>query len=78
MSLTVLGKESFRLIGYCQSEIKSNDFKFKTSIFVINNSMDFDLIIGTDVIHQGTLTVFSSDVKIHKSQNEPKPPILIL
>lgn len=47
MCLTELGKKFFRPTDY------SSDSKFETSIFVIkDNSIDSDLIIGTNVIHQ--------------------------
>lgn len=72
-NLTALEKTSFRQIGYFQAEIEIDDFKFKNSVFVINdNSIDFDIIIDTDVIHQATLIISSNDVKINKSQNQLK------
>lgn len=36
------------------------------------NSIKFDLIVGTDVIYQSILTDSGIDVKIHKSENYPK------
>lgn len=39
----------------------------KPSVFVINdNSIDIDMIIGTDLIHLVTLTISSDDAKINK------------
>lgn len=51
MSLTRLGQKSFRPIVYVKTGIKTDDSKFETSIFLINdNSLNFDLNIGSDVI----------------------------
>lgn len=43
-------------------------------VFVVKNekSIDTDIIIDTDVIHQGILTITSNKVKIHKYQIETK------
>lgn len=34
------------------------------------NSIDFDVLIRTDVIRQGILTIFGNYVKINKFQND--------
>lgn len=43
-------------------------------VLVLKNekSIDIDIIIGTDVIHQSILTIASNKVKIHKYQIETK------
>lgn len=47
----MLGKKSFRPIGYFKAEINTYDWKFETGTFVLNdNSINFDLINGSDAI----------------------------
>ena len=63
-----LEKLSIRPFGYFNVEIEIDDSKFNTDIFVINdNSVNFDLIIGTDVINQGILTVSSTGITMSKN-----------
>lgn len=53
-----LGKTSFTPISFFQAEIESEDSKYEISVFLINdNSIDFDKIIGTDIIQLGTIII---------------------
>lgn len=64
MSFNWAREKSFKSIGYFNAEIGIDDSKFETYIFVrSDSSINFDLIISTDIIHQGTLTVSGNDVK---------------
>lgn len=65
MRLTRLGKKSFRyLIKFKQKSFC--DSKLQTPIFLINdNSLHFNIIFGTVVIHLGALTISVNDVKIN-------------
>lgn len=59
-------KKSFRSICYFQAKIEIGDCKFETFVYVINdNFVDFDIIIVTNVMHQGTLDISDNDVKIN-------------
>lgn len=50
-----------------------DDSRFENSVFVIhNNSIDFDMTIGTDVLQQCILTISRNNVKIYKCQNNSK------
>lgn len=60
-----------RPIGYFEAEIKTDDSKFETSVFVINDN-SIDMIIDTDVMQQGALTISGNDVKINKCHNDSK------
>lgn len=72
-----ISQKAFRPIGYFEAKIEIEDSKYETSDFVINdNSIDFDMIIGTDVIHQDVLTICGNYVKINKYQKALKIPWL--
>lgn len=50
-----LDKKSFQLICYFQTEVKIDDSTDETFIFLSNdNSIDSDMITGTDTIDEGT------------------------
>lgn len=69
ISLTRLEKNNFYSNWLHKAEVKIDNSKFEISSFAINdNSSNFDLIIGTDIIQQGKLNVSDNDAE-KKSMN---------
>lgn len=71
VTLTGLGKSSVKPLGYFRAENEINDLKLIIDTYVINeSSICFDLIFGTDIIHQGTLTISGIEVRMYKIDTE--------
>lgn len=70
VTLSGLGQSSIRPLGCFRSEIEIDGSKFDAEIFVIKDELvNFDLILGMDVINQGTLTISTNGVRLDKTES---------
>lgn len=75
----IIGKKYFRPIGYFQAKIEIDHSKFETCVSIIRgSSINVDINIGIDILHQGTLSVSGNVVKILKYQNDSKNSLIDL
>lgn len=63
-----LRKTSIKPADYFNAEIETNNSKFKVDTFVVkDNTISFDLIVGTHIIHQETLIKMCSKTGVVSS-----------
>ncbi|GFR22906.1 hypothetical protein TNCT_719451 [Trichonephila clavata] len=65
IKLTSFGKNEIKLFGYFKSTVYIEDNKFKTEIYVIDNSQTtIDVIIGTDILKQTEFKIRANGIEL--------------